>query len=183
MPLPGSHLFFTGNYKTMKKKRLSTIKIKRICLFVLILFWALVISGFSTQTGEESGGLSTKITGYAIDLLYRDYSALSPERQSIIFDQWNFFIRKASHFTEYGIFSTLILLFFRTFKRFRKKCFIIAGGISFLYASLDEFHQLFVPGRSGSFIDVLIDTAGALFALLIISVVLHSFRTGRNVSL
>ena len=38
----------------------------------------------------------------------------------------------------------------------------------FLYACSDEFHQLFIPGRSGQFIDILIDTSGALIMLLII---------------
>jgi VanZ family protein len=36
----------------------------------------------------------------------------------------------------------------------------------FLFASSDEFHQLFVPGRSGRFTDVLIDTAGCTIGIL-----------------
>jgi len=36
------------------------------------------------------------------------------------------------------------------------------------YAASDEFHQLFVPSREASVLDVLIDTAGAVFALLLI---------------
>jgi VanZ family protein len=35
-----------------------------------------------------------------------------------------------------------------------------------LYASTDEFHQTFVPGRHGSAVDVAIDSTGALIALL-----------------
>ena len=33
-------------------------------------------------------------------------------------------------------------------------------------AALDEFHQLFVPGRDGKLSDVLIDTCGAVCFLL-----------------
>ena len=38
---------------------------------------------------------------------------------------------------------------------------------SFLYACTDELHQIFVPGRSAQFRDVLIDTLGASFGTLI----------------
>ena len=38
---------------------------------------------------------------------------------------------------------------------------------SFLYACTDEIHQIFVPGRSAQFRDVLIDTLGASFGATI----------------
>ena len=38
----------------------------------------------------------------------------------------------------------------------------------FLYACTDEFHQLFIEGRSGRFRDVLIDTAGGFLCYIII---------------
>ena len=37
-----------------------------------------------------------------------------------------------------------------------------------LYASTDEFHQTFVPSRQGSVWDVLLDTSGAAFGLLLL---------------
>jgi VanZ family protein len=48
--------------------------------------------------------------------------------------------------------------------------YTISLGICFLYAISDELHQAFIPGRNGNPIDVLIDTAGAAFGLLIIIV-------------
>ncbi len=36
--------------------------------------------------------------------------------------------------------------------------------LALMYSLSDEFHQLFVPGRAGSFSDFLIDSAGILFA-------------------
>ena len=35
-------------------------------------------------------------------------------------------------------------------------------AIAAAYAATDEFHQLFVPGRSGQLSDVILDSAGAL---------------------
>ncbi len=37
--------------------------------------------------------------------------------------------------------------------------------LTLLYASSDEWHQTFVPGRTGQPLDVLIDLSGALLAL------------------
>ena len=37
----------------------------------------------------------------------------------------------------------------------------------FLYACTDEFHQLFVPGRSGNFRDVIIDTSGGVLSAIL----------------
>ena len=42
---------------------------------------------------------------------------------------------------------------------------LIAAG----YAATDEFHQLFVPGRSGQISDVLLDSAGALAGVWIMT--------------
>ena len=39
--------------------------------------------------------------------------------------------------------------------------------LSFLYACTDEIHQIFVPGRSAQFRDVLVDTLGASFGATI----------------
>ena len=49
----------------------------------------------------------------------------------------------------------------------RKKAYIYSLIIVFGYACSDEFHQLFVEGRSGQFKDVLIDTSGGIFGSLL----------------
>ena len=47
--------------------------------------------------------------------------------------------------------------------------------LSFLYAITDEIHQIFVPGRSAQFRDILIDTLGASFGCLLIHALLTLF--------
>jgi len=44
--------------------------------------------------------------------------------------------------------------------------------LSFLWAVIDEVHQLFVPTRDGKIRDILIDTMGILFALYLLKRVL-----------
>jgi len=46
--------------------------------------------------------------------------------------------------------------------------FIYPATLSFLYAASDEFHQSFVPTRSASFKDVLIDTIGIVVFYIVI---------------
>ena len=48
---------------------------------------------------------------------------------------------------------------------------LIPWAIAAAYAATDEFHQLFVPGRSGQFSDVVLDSAGVLAGLLILAAV------------
>ena len=47
--------------------------------------------------------------------------------------------------------------------------------LSFLYACTDELHQIFVPGRSAQFRDILIDTLGASFGITITHLIINLF--------
>lgn len=61
---------------------------------------------------------------------------------------------------------------------------LFAAVFSCIYASSDEIHQLFVPGRAGQVRDVLIDTSGAvagiLLAILIRKIWLKAVRKNRD---
>jgi VanZ family protein len=46
--------------------------------------------------------------------------------------------------------------------------FVAALALVIAYALIDEYHQTFVPSRSGSVYDSFIDMAGGLTALLLI---------------
>ena len=46
--------------------------------------------------------------------------------------------------------------------------------LSCLYAASDEFHQVFVPGRTASARDILIDTLAALFGVAVVLGVMAS---------
>lgn len=75
---------------------------------------------------------------------------------------WDFILRKIAHVTEFAILTVLLIRgLYRTWPAAaRKKLIAIAGSLSFLYAVSDEFHQSFVPGRTPSFHDVMIDSIG-----------------------
>jgi len=83
---------------------------------------------------------------------------------------FHFLIRKAGHLTEYGILALLAARAFRTSSRelLRTGWLWAAFILVVAYSLTDEFHQSFVPSRTGSIYDSLIDSAGGLIALTIL---------------
>ena len=78
--------------------------------------------------------------------------------------------RKLAHFTEYAILGFLAARAFSTSPRpaISRHWFLISAALVVTFALGDEYHQSFVPTRTGSFLDSLIDIAGGLTALLVI---------------
>ena len=71
-------------------------------------------------------------------------------------------IRKTAHLTEYFILGVLLHRALRGDERgWKLRWALWAIAIAAAYASLDEFHQSFVPSRTASPWDALIDTIGA----------------------
>jgi VanZ family protein len=75
---------------------------------------------------------------------------------------WNISIRKLAHVTEYAILFCLT----------RRALAGAAGAawkalaMSIAYAALDEWHQAYVPGRSATLSDVLVDAGGCCLGWL-----------------
>lgn len=85
----------------------------------------------------------------------------------------NLLLRKLGHFSEYAILGFFTFAYFSNiFKTGKEKIqfrttFFISFLFCFSYAVSDEFHQTFVVGRDGNFIDVLVDSGGVLFGGII----------------
>lgn len=84
------------------------------------------------------------------------------------FEVFHALLRKAGHFSGYAILS---LLFFRAVARTTSLAVASAAyrmfaavsiAFTFVIALLDEWHQSFLPSRTGAFSDVLLDTSGAV---------------------
>ena len=123
------------------------------------LAWAAVISGFSTGafTAENTSRIIVPILHW-----------IFPHAATTTLFKIHFLIRKCAHFTEYFILSLLVLRGIRAGRpgtRFAWALLVVA--IVACYASLDEFHQRFVPGRTPAVHDVLIDTSGGAAAQLV----------------
>lgn len=84
---------------------------------------------------------------------------------------------RAAHITEYAVLAALLYWGFRRVTRRHPRAASLALAVTALYGITDEIHQSFVPGRTPSVPDLLIDLIGAALALLAIEVWLA--RTGR----
>lgn len=79
------------------------------------------------------------------------------------------YIRRFAHFGEYFVFSALVFRGFRGAGQgwsLAWSFWTVALVVG--YSALDEVHQTFVPSRTGSVKDVLIDTAGSVTAQALI---------------
>ena len=139
--------------------------ITRIILIILIILWMYLVFGFSGQDGEQSSGISYKIsmilTGNNEDI-------------AIIIEPY---VRKVAHFAEYAVGAILIYLLLYTFPKISSKIRNISSIIiTIIYAISDEIHQLYIPGREGKIVDVYIDTLGIITGVIFINIIIKIFN-------
>jgi VanZ family protein len=119
---------------------------------------------------ESSALLSAHNTGRILYPLLHYFFGLDWDR----FEVWHFYIRKSGHVIGYG---TLSILLFRAWRAtlpalggvkwtFRWANIAILGTA--LVASLDEWHQSFIPSRTGTIRDVILDTCAGIAAQVLI---------------
>lgn len=137
----------------------SEIQHSKLFYWLPPLAWMAAIFFFSTDSfsGENTGSL-------LYDIAHWFFPSLSYEQ----FRPIHFAIRKVAHFTEYGL---LALMLFRAFRSGNTICWqwrwaIFAWLAMAAYALLDEYHQAFVPSRTASINDSLVDILGGTAALL-----------------
>jgi VanZ family protein len=86
-------------------------------------------------------------------------------------------VRKLGHAAVFGILALLLWRAIATTTRVRQP-WAWALALAILYAISDEVHQGGVSGRHASPVDVAIDAAGALIAIVIVAVVVRRRRAG-----
>ena len=92
---------------------------------------------------------------------------ISPEAIALV----QFLVRKAAHVTEYAILAMLLWRATVGGINVERKMAILLVNVwlaATLVAALDEYHQSFVPSRGAAWGDVLIDSGGAIFGLLLV---------------
>ena len=129
---------------------------RRLTHWLPAIAWAVLISWASTDFFSAS-----HTSRFILPVLRLLFSHASAET----LDRLHFLIRKSAHFTEYFVFSFLLLRAVRGEHRgWHIRWAIAALAIAAGYSALDEFHQSFVPSRTASPWDSLLDTTGAATA-------------------
>lgn len=130
-------------------------KLNKIISIILLISWVLLIFYFSNQKGS----ISEENSNFIINILNSFIKINNIKNISYI-------IRKLAHIFLYFILYYLTYYVLYQFNINKRK--IISFIFCILFAISDEFHQLFIINRSGSLIDVFIDTIGSYLAYFLL---------------
>lgn len=145
---------------------------KRIIYTGLTLAWMCIIFWFSAAPAKESSEMSMSAGTLILQKLVPGYEEWEEDRQQEFAEKIEYPIRKCAHASEYAVLGILLMLTWNSYIPDAKRGRLIMFAVGVLYATSDEFHQLFVPGRSGRLTDVLIDSAGLLAGIFLIYILL-----------
>jgi VanZ family protein len=132
--------------------------------WIAAILWLIVIAI------ESTAWLSSHNTSRILYPLLHFLFGVDPLR----FETWHFYIRKTGHVIGYGILSTLLFRAWRTtlpaldnLKWKLRWARIAVLGTAFV-ATLDEWHQSYLPSRTGRWQDVVLDTCAGIAAQILI---------------
>ncbi len=116
-------------------------------------------------------GSSSVLSASNTSIIVRPLLWLFPHASAATLALIHFLVRKTGHFTEYAILALLAARALRTSSRelLRARWFWVSLLFVVAYSLTDEFHQSFVPSRTASIYDSMIDSVGGLTALALIA--------------
>jgi len=135
-------------------------RVKRKALFVMCVWVALIFvtSSFVIPFNTFVQFIQGLSEHYAFKQWFAQFWLVS----------W-FFVVKGWHATEYAIMTCIGTAVLHKWTNWSyTRCVAAALAFAVLFATSDEWHQTFVPGRDGCVKDVLIDSMGAGIAVLIL---------------
>lgn len=154
---------------------------KKFLSWVPVLLWMLIIFSLSAQPAMESNGLSKNVTKIIIEIIGKiiPFDIESSTAMDLV-SQFNHIVRKFAHFSAYLVLGVLVINAFRKCGINGYKLFVFSIIFCVIYASSDEIHQLFVPGRGCQLKDVIIDSMGALTGIVIYEILSIFVNRGKD---
>lgn len=151
---------------------------KLICSVIITILCMGIIFFFSNENHNSSDSLSKGFINNSIKV-YEKLSGKSVDiNKKKIVEKLNYPVRKIAHYSIYfilGLFVYQILLYLNV-----KHKIIFSILICMIYATTDEFHQIFIDGRTPKVFDILIDTIGSTTSILIESFMIRLKRSKKN---
>lgn len=155
-----------------------------VLFWILTLLWIAVIFHMSNQDASESSDMSHMILN-----LFNELFNTKLEDDSIL--------RMIAHSSEFALLTALSYLALSSTNKISNKTsyaespvklmrsdnemnIIFTLWFSIINSIFDEYHQLFVTGRDGSIMDVLIDLIGIVIVLIIIRVIFTLYLKTRG---
>lgn len=97
---------------------------------------------------------------------------------------FEFVVRKSSHVIEYGLLTFMLINMLMTTVMPRLLCYLCGPSLALCYAMFDEWHQTYIPGRTGHFIDAftfdLSGMVGSMILVLLLDIYFHLLYTSSH---
>ena len=151
------------------------INILRMILILLLILTFVIIFDFSNQSSEKSSESSGKIAEIITNNIKPIRERTQIEREKIIL-RVESVIRKIAHFSIYTIVGVLLMSLVSTYKIDELSRISISLICGIIYATSDEIHQVFIPGRSGQISDVILDSMGVALGIFLIMFVIKIYK-------
>ena len=153
------------------------MRMKKMIAPILLIAWMGLIFYMSSQQGGESSGLSNKIVSKLFSLF--PFLGDPHDEKAEIFLTFSLIVRKTAHFTEYLILAVLAFFFISSYY-VSMGAYLFSWAFATIYAITDEIHQHFIPGRVAAPLDVCVDSAGALFGVYLVFLVMRARKRKRS---
>ncbi len=162
-----------------KEKRFKEISVKHVFLaglfWILTLSWIVVIFLLSADTASQSSNLSHTVIQFLNELFNLDV-------------QDDSILRACAHASEFALLTVFSFLALSSTNKISVKTsyaespvklmrsdnemnIIFTLWFTIINAIFDEYHQLFIDGRDGSIVDVLIDLIGIIIILIVVRII------------
>lgn len=147
-------IILEGRSSSMQRQSLKRF----LSRYVPLVAWLAFISIASSDSFSATN--TSRIIGPLVLWLFPN---TTPDQLEVI----HLVVRKLAHFSEYALLGILAARAFRTSPNptIKRRWLLISLSIIVGYALIDEYHQSFVPSRTASIFDSLIDMSGGLVAL------------------
>lgn len=149
-------------------------RLRVVVSVIAVVLMAIFIFVMSATPSDDSDAMSLGVAWRIVSFVIPGYDQLPLSDQLHWQELLNYPIRKTAHFLEYAAFGALCMNMLVQLARNRacdapsmRRLAVGAWALGALYAATDEFHQLFVSGRSGMVTDVMLDSAGVLTGVLL----------------
>ncbi len=143
----------------------------RVIIIILLILTFVRIFRFSNQDGEASKNVSREVTEFVTKNV-KKIQKMEPAQKENTLDKIEKVIRKCAHFSIYTLVGILMFALMNTYNLKVRTRVVTSLLVGIVYASSDEIHQAFVPGRSAMFTDVLIDASGVCVGIAITALIL-----------
>ncbi len=149
------------------------MKMRKTIFLILSVIWMGVIFFQSAKVADRSAAESGGLIIFVGEHFVPGFDNWDEMKKQKFVEKYDHPVRKAAHVTEYAILAMLLMGVFYEKSDSGKNAGkmpmsgVLSWIIATLYAATDEFHQTFVPGRSGEIKDVCFDSGGALIGIFV----------------